>query len=61
MSEKTSDMGKACDKWLADRGFPKLTFQQSNSAQVALALLRKQRQAEVKLERMVEEIEEGQE
>jgi len=61
MTAKTTDMGKACDKWLADRGFPKLTFQQSNAAQAALARLRKQRLAETNLERMAEEIEEGQE
>ena len=58
MREKRKDMNKACDEWLASRGWPKFSFQGAYESQLSRALLRKRREAQA-LERAAREIEDG--
>ena len=54
----TKDMNKACDEWLASRGWRKFRFQGSYESHKARQLNRKRRRAEA-LEKVAREIEEG--
>lgn len=58
MTEKRKDINKACDDFLASRGWPKLSFKEAHNVHVIRAVLRKRRRAEY-LERVAREIEEG--
>ena len=55
---KMKDINKACDAFLESRGWPKFSFKQSHTAQIARAVLRRRKRAEY-LERIARELEEG--